>query len=85
MHTTQGAAEVENVTWKDKEKTLEIKLRHPGTRSGKLIVHFPSPFKFNSVLTKDAKANINRTSIDGPILTIDLTFKQSAVVIVGFN
>nr|MDO8100033.1 alpha-galactosidase [Candidatus Njordarchaeota archaeon] len=85
IHITQGGPEVENATWKDKEKILEIGLTHPGRRSGKLFIYVPQPFKFSSMTPKNAEVKVNKTSAIDSLLVLEVTFKQSASISIEFE
>jgi alpha-galactosidase len=85
IHITQGAAEMEKSAWNDKARTLDITLKHPGRRSGRLFIHIPLPFRFRSVTPENARATLHKADGDGTLLVVELDFKQSAKVSIRFE
>ena len=85
IHITQGAAEIESSAWNDKAGTLDIKLKHPGRRSGKLFISAPPQFSFVSVAPKYLNASQQKVDAGGTLIVIELDFKQSASVSVKFQ
>lgn len=85
IHITQGAAEIEKSAWNDKARTLDITLKHPGMRSGRLFIHIPLPFRFRSVTPENTRATLHDADGNGTLLVVELDFKQSAKVSIRFE